>query len=35
MSEEANHIKNTVVLNFMHIPCLYLMFSGVAWVLVS
>ena len=35
MFQEAGHIKNTVVLIFWHIQCLYLMNSKVAWVLVS
>ena len=33
--QEAGNIKNTVVLIFRHIHCLYLMYSEVAWVLVS
>ena len=33
--EEAGHTKNTVVLIFRHIQCLHLMYSEVAWVLVS
>ena len=33
--EEAGHIKNTVVFIFRHIQCLHLMYSEVAWVLVS
>ena len=32
MLQEAGHIKNTVVLSFWYIQCLY---SEVAWVLVS
>ena len=35
MLQEAGHTKNTVVLNFWHIQCLHLMYSEVAWVLVS
>ena len=35
MLQEAGHIKNTVVLIFRHIQCLHLMYSEVAWVLVS
>ena len=35
MFQEASHIKNTVVLIFRHIQCLYLISSEVAWVLVS
>ena len=35
MLEEAGHIKNTVVLIFQNIQCLHLMYSEVAWVLVS
>ena len=31
----AGHIKNTVVLIFQHIHCLHLMYSEVAWVLIS
>ena len=33
--EEADHIKNTVVLIFRYIQCLHLMYSVVALVLVS
>ena len=32
---EAGHIKNTVVLIFRHIQYLHVMYSEVAWVLVS
>ena len=35
MLQEAGHIKNTVVLVFWHIQCLHLLYSGVAWVLIS
>ena len=35
MLQEAGHIKNTVVLIFWHIQSLHLMYSEVAWVLVS
>ena len=35
MLQEADHIKNTVVLIFQHIHCLDVMNSEVAWVLVS
>ena len=35
MLQEAVHIKNTVVLIIGHIQCLHLMYSEVAWVLVS
>ena len=35
MLQEAGHIKNTVVLILRHIQCLHLMYSEVAWVLVS
>ena len=35
MLQEAGQIKNTVVLIFRHIQCLHLMYSEVAWVLVS
>ena len=35
MLQEADHIKNTVVLIFQHIQCLHLMNSEIAWVLVS
>ena len=35
MLQEDGHIKNKVVLNIQHIQCLHLMYSGVAWVLVS
>ena len=34
MVQEAGHIKNTAVLIFLQIQCLYLMYSEVAWVLV-
>ena len=33
--QTAGDTKNTVVLIFQHIPCLYLMYTEVAWVLVS
>ena len=33
--QEADHIKNTVVLIFRHVQCLHLMNFEVAWVLVS
>ena len=33
--QEAGHIKNTVVLIFRHIQWLHLMYSELAWVLVS
>ena len=35
MFKEAGDIKNTVILIFRHIKCLHLMYSEVAWVLVS
>ena len=35
MLQEAGHIKNTVVFIFRHIQCLHLVYSEVAWVLVS
>ena len=35
MVQEAGYIKNTVVLIFQRIHCLHLMYSEVAWVLVS
>ena len=35
MLQVTGHIKNTVVLIFQHIQCLHLMYSEVAWVLVS
>ena len=35
MLQEAGQVKNTVVLIFRHIQCLHLMYSEVAWVLVS
>ena len=35
MLQEANHIKNTVVLIFWQIQCLHLMNSEAAWELVS
>ena len=35
MLQEQDHIKNTVVLIFHRIQCLYLMYSELAWVLVS
>ena len=35
MVQEAGHIKNTVILIFQHIQCLHLMYSEVAWVLLS
>ena len=35
MLQEAGHIKNTVVLIFRHIQRLHLMYTEVAWVLVS
>ena len=35
MLKEAGHIRNTVVLIFRHIQCLHLLYSEVAWVLVS
>ena len=37
MLQEAGHIKNRVVFVsiFWHIQCLHLMYSEVAWVLVS
>ena len=35
MHQEAGHIKNIVALIFRHIHCLHLMYSEVAWVLVS
>ena len=34
MLQEAGHIKNIVVLLVLHLHCLYVMFSEVAWVLV-
>ena len=33
--QTAGDTKDTVVLIFQHIPCLYLMYAEVAWVLVS
>ena len=33
--QEAGLIKNTVVLIFQHIQCLHVMYSELAWVLVS
>ena len=35
MLQEADHIKNTVVLILQHMQFLHLMNSEVAWVLVS
>ena len=35
MLQEAGHIKSTVALIFCHIQCLHLMYSKVAFVLVS
>ena len=35
MLKEAGHKKHTEVLIFKHIQCLHLMYSEVAWVLVS
>ena len=35
MLQEAGHIKSTVALIFWHIQCLHLMYSKVAFVLVS
>ena len=35
MLQEPSHIKNAVVLIFRHIQLLHLMYSEVAWVLVS
>ena len=35
MLQEAGHIKNTVALILRHIQCLHLMYSEVAWVIVS
>ena len=35
MLQKTGQIKNTVVLNIQHIPCSYLMYSEVAWALVS
>ena len=35
MLQEIGHIKNTVPLIFRHFQCLHLMYSEVAWVLVS
>ena len=35
MLQEASHIKNTVFFIFRYIQCLHLMYSEVAWVLVS
>ena len=32
---EVGHINNTVVLIFQYFQCLHLMYSEVAWVLVS
>ena len=32
---EIDHINNTVVLIFQYFHCLHLLYSGVAWVLVS
>ena len=31
--QEADHLKNTVVLNFPHVQCLHLMYFEVAWAL--
>ena len=35
MFQEAGHIKNAVVLTIRHIQYLYLMYSDVAWALLS
>ena len=35
MFQDAGQIKNTVASIFWHIQCLHLMYSEVAWVLVS
>ena len=35
MLEEAGNMKNTAALIFQHIQHLHLMYSEVAWVLVS
>ena len=35
MLQETDHIKNTAVLVFRHIQYLHLIYSEVAWVLVS
>ena len=35
MLQEAGNIKNTGILIFKHIQYLHLMYSEVAWVLVS
>ena len=35
MLQGASHIKDTVVLIILHIQCIHLMNSEVAWVLVS
>ena len=35
MHQEPSHIKNAVVLIFRHMQLLHLMYSEVAWVLVS
>ena len=35
MLQEADQIKNTVALILWHIQCLHLMYSEVAWVLIS
>ena len=34
-SKKAGHLNNTVILIFQQIQCLNLMYSGVAWVLLS
>ena len=33
--QEVCHINNTVVFNFWYFQCLHLMYSEVAWVLLS
>ena len=35
MTEKAGHKKNTTILIFRHIQALHLMYSEVAWVLLS
>ena len=35
VAQEADHLKNTDVLVFVHIQCKHLMYSEVAWVIVS
>ena len=35
MLQEAGHMKKTVFSIFWHIQCLHLMYTEVAWILVS